>query len=239
MKHIAIAFFALVLSACAAPQLEGPSIRIGLSPAAQPAQAAISACVPSVEGLSVSFESVYPSAVAIADYDFYIRLGEPDEATAFVAQLATDEVVAVTNTANEAQIDRSDLAEIFTGRLSDWEELGSSTGTITLWVGPAGDEVRSAFEANVLLGAPVAGWAKLAANPQALLDQVAADANSIGLLSSAWIDPNANEIGTGVMLPLLAIADAEPSGVARQILACLQSDAGQAALSEHYTPLAP
>lgn len=238
MKHIAITFFALVLSACAAPQLEGPSIHIGLSPAAQPAQAAVSACVPSIEGLSVSIDSVYPNVVLLDDYDFYIRLGEPNEAPAFVAQLASDEVVAVMSTANVAALDPTDLAEIFTGRIRDWDELGGAD-TINLWVAPEGDEVRAAFEANVLLGAPTAGWAKLAANPQIVLDQMTTDARALGLLTAAWIDPNAAHVSTGVMLPLLAIADTEPSGAARQILACLQGDAGQAALAEHYTPLAP
>lgn len=235
MRPIAFAVLALTLSACAAPQLEGPSIHIGISPAAQPAQAAISACVPPIEGLSVLIDSVYPNVVSLDEYDFYIRLGEPHEAPAFIAQLASDEVVAVTN---NSELERADLAAIFTGRIRDVKELGGITGTINLWVAPKGDEIRAAFESQVLLGAPVAGWAKLAANPQTVLDQTAADANAVGLLSAAWIDPNTNAIGTGVTLPLLAVAGTEPSAAARQILACLQSGAGQAALAPHYTPLA-
>lgn len=236
MKSFVIIALAISLAACAAPQVDGPAIQIALSPAAQPVQTAVSACVPATEGLSVSIASVYPNMVALTDYDFYIQLGEPDVAPEFAIQIASDEVMVVTNTDNE--IDRDQLADIFSGRFGTWEEVGgATTGAVHLWVGPEGDEARQAFELEFLRGAPVAGWAKLAATPQQLLDEVSTDANAVGILPAAWVDPNVNSIGTNVVLPLLAIASQEPDGVARQILVCLQSEIGQAALAEHYTPL--
>lgn len=229
-----------LLVACS-PQAEpAAALRIAISPAAQPVSSAVANCAPGGEDLFMSIDVRYPSVVDLDQYDLFIRLGEPQDLPSFAAQLAWEQIVVVLNNGNETiNLTTQQLADIFSGRAANWSELGGQGGAIALWVGPASDETRQAFEERVLLGSPVSGAANLAADPQTLLDAIAADPLAAGLLPAAWADESIQQIDLGLDLPVLAISDQEPSGAAAQLLACLQSANGQSLLSEHYRPLQP
>jgi phosphate transport system substrate-binding protein len=226
----------LLLGACNSAQSTGAELHIAISPAAQPASAAVMACLPREEGLQISFDAIYPAAIQLNKVDLYIRLGEPLEPPAFAAQLATESFAIITDPTRS--LSRFEAADLFSGRISNWSELGGEDLPVALWVGPASDEARQAFEASILLGSPVAGDANVAADPQQTLDAVAANPAAAGLLPAAWAG-DAARIDLGIKLPLLAIAAKEPSGAARAVLSCLQGGVGQAALAEKYRPLQP
>jgi hypothetical protein len=236
MKRKVFLSAVLLLGACNSAQSTGAELRIVISPAAQPASAAVMACLPREEGLQISFDALYPAAIQLNEVDLYIRLGEPLEPPAFAAQLATESFVVVTNAARS--LSPSQIADLFRGRISNWNELGGADLPVQLWVSPASDEARQAFEASILLGSPVAGDANVAADPQQTLDAVAANPAAAGLLPAAWAG-DAARIDLGIELPLLAIAAKEPSGAARAVVSCLQGGVGQAALAEKYTLLQP
>ncbi len=231
-------FIAIVLfiSSCASAAAEAEQLRIAISPAAQPASAAVLACWPRDEGVHISFDALYPAAVDLDNVDFYIRLGEPQEQPSFAAQLAIETLVIITNATD--QLSRSRAADLFSGRVSNWNELAGEDLLVELWASPGSDETRQAFEASVLLGSPMAGDANIATDPQQILDAVAADPGAAGLLPAAWAGETAH-IDLGIELPVLVIAAQEPSGAARAVLSCLQGNLGQAALAEKYTPLQP
>ncbi len=236
MKLGILTVLALLLSACNSAQSTGTELHIAISPAAQPANAAVMACLPREEGLQISVNASYPAAADLENLDLYIRLGEPQEPPAFAAQLATESFVVVTNATRS--LTHSQAADLFSGRISNWNELGGEDLPVELWVGPASDEARQALEASILLSSPVAGDANVAADPQQILDAVAADPAAAGLLPAAWAG-DAAQINLGIELPLLAVAAQEPSGAARAVLSCLQGDVGQTALAKKYVPLKP
>ena len=229
-----------ILAVSCSPTAEpGPSLHIAISPAAQPVSAAVAACMPNTEDLSATVEIRYADFVDLDEVDFFIQLGQPAELPEFAAQLAWEEIVVIVHAENELELSRSHFMDLFSGRVEDWSELGGEARAVSLWVGPEGDEARQAFETLVLLGGPVTGSANLATNPEDLLAAVAADPAAAGILPAAWADETVRAIELEVELSVLALAVEEPSGAARQLLACLQSEVGQAALAELYSPLEP
>lgn len=224
------------ISSCASTAAQAEEVRVAISPAAQPASAAVSACLPRDESIHISFNALYPAAAELGEVDLYIRIGEPEEPVAFAAQIATESLVIVTSATD--QLSRSQAADLFSGRISNWNELGGEDLPVELWVGPSSDEARQIFTSQFLLGAPVASEANVAGDPQQILDAVAADPGAAGLLPAAWAGATA-QIDLNIELPVLAIAAQEPSGSARAVLSCLQGSLGQAALAEKYAPLQP
>jgi hypothetical protein len=221
-----------MLAACSAPSEPRP-LSIALTPAAQPSSTAIAVCVP--RDAAVSLDVRY--APDVSQYDLVFQLGEPADLPDFIAPIAYDEIVVVLHHSNDLDLDRLQTAAIFTGMVRDWAELGGNAGAIELWVGPESDEARHAFQQETLIGAPILGSAHLVTDLASILQAVAADPAAAGILPAAWTDESVELNELGIELPLLALAGDEPSGAARELLACLQSELGQAALSELYTPL--
>jgi hypothetical protein len=227
-KAVSLLVILFLLSACAGTGGPQTALRIVISPAAHPVSAAVLTCAPATEDISVSIDSYYPGSFALADYDFFIRLGEPDESGAFVAQIATEEIVAIANSGlGLGRLTRSGAADLFSGR----------SGTAAIWIGPESDEARQIFNAVILLGSPVSSAASLAGSPEQMLAEVAVDPDAVGILPAAWASGTVQTIDLGIETPVLAISATEPSGVSRDLIACLQSETGQAVLSEKYAPL--
>ncbi len=226
MKFKTFAIFAiLVLSACTGTGAPQTSLRIVISPAAHPVSAVVLTCAPTSEDISVSIDSFYPGSFALADYDVFIRLGDPDDDAGFVAQIATEEIVIIANPSlGIEQLTRSEAADLFSGR----------SGTAAIWIGPESDEARQLFSAEILLGSPVSSTASLAASPEQMLAEVSADPNAVGILPAAWASESVATIDLGIQTPVLAISATEPTGAARDLIACLQSPTGQAGLGEEY-----
>lgn len=236
---ILLALIPLGIAACGGAVEPQATLRIAISPAAHPVSEAVLGCAPASEELFVSIDSYYPGTFELADYDVIFELGEPAEKAGFVAQIASEEIVLVINpTLGLSQLDRDLAADIFSGRSVTWEEFANTAEPVTVWVGPQGDEARKLFIQEILLGSPIFGSANLATSPEQMLAEIAADPNAIGVLPSAWADETVQQIGLDVVVPVLAVSAAEPSGPAREMLACLQSETGQNVIGEKYEPFA-
>lgn len=231
----ALFLMALLLAACGgASNAPAEEMRIALSPAAQPVTPALLDCLPQDDNVNVRVETIFPSQLDFGEYDFYIRLGAPDERPAFAAQIATERVVLAVNAAQTVQaLTASQAAELLSGRVENWAQLGGDDEAVLLFAPPQSDEARRALEA-LLLRVPLSGQAIIATDPQTLLDNVAANNGAAGILPAAWADESVRAIDLDISLPVLAIGAAAPQGAARSVLACLQSAAGQAALAEVY-----
>lgn len=227
------ALLLLVFSACSPQTSSPPPIRVAVSPGAQPLSQAIAGCVPTETGLAL--ETGYPSAIDPLEFDLVFRLGEPEPDSGFAAQIAWEEIVLIVNPANQVGISRETAAALFAGRVQNWSELGGSDLAVSLWAGPESDEARRAFEESVLRGT-VSGGAHLTTDPGAALEAVAGDPGAIAIMPAAWVDETVRQIDLDVSVPVIAVAGDEPAGAARELLACLQSPAGQNALSNDYLP---
>lgn len=223
----------LAVTACSGPDAEPQLLRVGVSADAAPAGPALMACAPNAENIQVEVEAA-PPAAAVGDYDVLIRLGVQEEA-GFAAQIAEERIVAVLNPGNPlSNVNRQTIAAIFSGRVRDGSDLGGNPGAIVAWAGLEGEEARALFETELLGGASVGGDTRLAGSPQQLLTAVAADPAAVGLLPAALADERVDVVELGLRVPVLATASTEPAGAVRQLIACLQSGAGQALLDAQY-----
>jgi hypothetical protein len=239
MKKTTLGFFlAFLLAACAPQASDLPTVRIVVSPAAQPVSMAIAQCIPRDESVEFSIEMQYPNTLDAETPDLLVRLGEPGSNSGFAVQLAWEKIELVVNVGNNVDISREAAADLFGGRIQNWSELSGQDLAVELWAGPASDEARQAFQANVLLG-PVSGNTHLATNPTTALEAVANKTGAVAILPAAWADATVRRIDLGVRVPVIAITATEPTGVIRELLACLQSPVGQAELGKKYTPYQP
>lgn len=213
-------------------------LHIALSPAVQPVSPALLACADSQTKLHVA--QLPAGAFYSGEFDFVIRLGEPEQLPKFAVQLAEDQLVIILNHGNFIEsLSPEQIAGLFSGRIDDWQSLGGEEEGVAVWVSTPNDGARQILEIKLLLGTPITGNAQLAASPQQMLEAVAEDENAIGFLPAAWADASVRTLETGLLLPLLALAETEPSIEARALLACMQGEVGQAVLGQLYPPLLP
>lgn len=215
-----------LLAACA-PAVEAaappPNMRVGLSYAAQSQRAALLKCIPASAAEQIEIDLVLGDGVASEDYDLLIRLGEPSPMPDFAAQVGQNQIVALINTDNPLhELSRAQLADLFSGRVSDWESLGGNLGEVQLWIGLAGDETRNLFRQAVLQGSEFSGAARLAATPELMMAAIAADSNAIGLLPASLVPEGLRGLPTGISVPVLALAQDALEGPLREIVACMQ-----------------
>lgn len=236
MKKFALAILALhLLAACGLQGPNLPTLRIAISPAAQPVSTAISTCASVNEEMNFIIKVQYANTIGLDDFDLLIHLGEPEQEAGFAAQLAWEQLVLIVNLDNDVDISGDIASALFSGRVQNWSELGGDDVTVSLWAGPESDEARQAFEANILRGS-VSGETRVATNPETAFEAVANDPGAAAILPAAWADERVRLIDLGVQVPVVAVASEEPTGPIRDLVACLQGPTGQESLSYRYTP---
>lgn len=161
-----------------------------------------------------------------------LRWGAPQPLNSYAAELGADELVVIVNPANRLSgITRKDLRSLVQGRTAAWRELFKDdtlpAETVQVWVYPAGEDTAAVVER--LLGQAVsnrAAW--LAPDPAAARQAVAADPGAIGFLPRRWLDSSVRAVPlTDVpadlqRAPILALSPAEPTGLTRDVLVCVQ-----------------
>lgn len=144
-------------------------------------------------------------------------------------------IVHPSNTVRSFSLD--ELADLFSGRRSNWEALGGADATIQPVIPLPGDEVRLQFEATVLGDVRPYPGALIAPTPQAAAKLVAEDPAAIGYLPLSQVTSEVRTVRVQGILPgasavqegryplrfeILATAPQEPEGPARDWLAWLQ-----------------
>jgi phosphate transport system substrate-binding protein len=102
-------------------------------------------------------------------------------------------------------LDRSRLHDVFTGKLTDWSQLGGAPGPIMIRAPDHHSGAFDTFQALVLGGDPLAPGALRFADASALSDQIAGDPSAIGLIGLADIRSTkalaVGDQGTAARLP--------------------------------------
>jgi hypothetical protein len=225
----------LLLSACgtgpADPSASG-EIVVAFTPNVLPVRLALSTCAAQIPDALIQFEESYPGQI---DADLFFRLGEPDPLPPFVAQIAAEELLIIVNPANRsASLTLDQVADIFSGRMRRWSEIGGDDREIKVGVPVKADETRQVFQQEVLQGGLVTPNAFLSPHPSAMLEAVTGNPDAIGYIPKAWNTSAVSTIYLGIEMPVLVVADQEPQGIARQLVACLQGDLGQEILAPFY-----
>ena len=238
LRHglIAALILTLILGACQSPPdtplEEYPILWVEITPSARPASAAVQACAGEVADVHLRIRERYPNQ---ADAEVLIQLGDMGESGRFLAQIATEEIGIILHPDNPAgTLTPAGIADLFSGRVTNWLALGGADQPVSVWALIEADESRQGFEAEILSGLPLASSAGLAPDPDALQQAVLADPGAVGFLPATALDADLRLVLTGVRLPVLVSAAQPLSEPVESLIACLQGEIGQAALSTIY-----
>jgi ABC-type phosphate transport system substrate-binding protein len=201
----------------------------------------MNSCQSQIADFQINYEQAASLTAASGTYDVYLSYGTDHEIGAELYQIGSDRLVAAVNPGRGMQlISTGLLGDIFSGRISTWGEayaacpgcftsdLSASSDPITVWMLPEDSGVWSAFAA-FYLGSPVSSFARIAPNARIMRQMLAADVNTIGVLSAGWLDDSINALTFGgdnsepVTLPILAATHAEPDAPLSQWLTCVQN----------------
>ncbi len=102
--------------------------------------------------------------------------------------LGLDGIAVFVNKSNPINaLTKQQLADIFSGRTTDWSQVGGNPGPINLYAGDEKSGTFDTFKSLVLEGKPLSTKALRYENSAKLSDEVAADANGIGFAGMAFV----------------------------------------------------
>jgi phosphate transport system substrate-binding protein len=181
--------------------------------------------------------------------DLAILPSSPEQAKARVwtSGLAYDPLAVIVHPSNPVvDLNLVQLRDIFQGRTFDWTPYNFS-GEVIPVSREAASIARTLFEERVMNGRAVTLNAVLKASAQDVIDFVAKTPGAIGYVSLSQIDPRVKVIrvegvrpdaasaDSGLYVlssPIYLIAKSEPTGDAREFVAWLLGDEGQAQLNQ-------
>jgi hypothetical protein len=209
MKHVAnFLFFSYLLISC--------------TPAVQPSQAevlkvyATSAAGPWMTELyACAAKSAVVLEVNAQAPDIYLRVGEPQLLISTAYQIDEEEILIVTNRESPIQnLSLEDAQNLFALGIPD----------VPVWVYSSGEDVQLVFDQLVMKGRSVTSFAKIAYSQQSMSDVLNSGSNGVGILSRHWKTGNVRDVFSVGTVPVLAVTKAEPQGVVRDLISCLQSN---------------
>ena len=120
--------------------------------------------------------------------------------------LGLDGIAVFVNKGNPINaLTKQQLADIFSGKTTDWSQIGGNPGPINLYAGDENSGTFDTFKSLVLESRPLSGKALRYENSAKLSDEVAADVNGIGFTGMAFVrgsKPLAiSEAGEAPLLP--------------------------------------
>ena len=146
--------------------------------------------------------------------DIFLRLGQPADLTTPAFQIDVDDILIVVNKQSPLGNLTLEQARIFfTGR-------GDPTAQV--WVYASAEEPQMIFEQAVMDGRGVTSFARLAVSPAHMVEALSADPNAVGILPRHWMTAGLRELFLAASVPVLALTPSEPTGIVRDLVACLQ-----------------
>ena len=142
-----------------------------------------------------------------------LQVGEP-KMLQFAYQIDTEEILIVTH--------RQSPVNNLTVEQARALFAGQSDPSMQVWVYASGEDVQEVFDQFVMEGRNVTSSARIAANPQQMSDTLVNEPNTVGILPKHWKAGDSRFVYTIPNIPVLAIAQAEPHGSVKNLIACLQ-----------------
>jgi len=160
--------------------------------------------------------------------------------------IAKDGIVLVVHPENPVDdLSLSQIQDIFSSRIDNWQEVGGRDSEIVMVSREAGSGTRDGFETLAMDGEPVSDRALIANSTGAIRMIVAGDRNAVGYVSLAVLDstvkplkidgvePTAENILNGsypISRPFIYLTREEPEGLTRTFIDFVLSDKGQSIL---------
>ncbi|MDD5692498.1 MAG: phosphate ABC transporter substrate-binding protein [Candidatus Omnitrophica bacterium] len=204
-------------------------------------------------GSSVGIASLIDGTCDIADASRPIKDTEIQQAAANgrdpVAHIvAMDGIAVVVNNSNPvSKLSRKQIRDIFTGKVSDWSQLGGSPGKIVVVSRDTSSGTFEAFGELVMKGEKVIPGALMQASNQAVATIVAQTPSAIGYVGLGFmtkeikpieiegIMPSKETVLSGkypVTRPLFMYSNGQPQGMTKEYLDFVKSREGQDLVEE-------
>jgi hypothetical protein len=240
--------FILLLASCTGTQTPNPlptlqPLSIAMTPAVGPLQGAVHRCAVTQPEVALVLSELPPANLEKAKADLALRFGEPSKITGYATSVAWDKIAIIVHPDNPLRgFDQSRLRELFTGQVYNWAVVGGPERAVQVWTFPENDDARQVFDRAIMTSGSLSSEAMLASDPAQMIREIAGNPGAIGYVPGAWLTDQvralelAPDLRTALRQPVLALAAAEPQGVVRRFLSCLQSGAGQEELRKIYQP---
>lgn len=224
MRAILI-FLILSLAACATPEpVPTPEvIRVEYSLSAYPWLLELYTCEQS-EAVAILAEQRAIDFFT-EEADMYLQFGERNSLVDNVYQVGVEQIAVVLNRQNsQTALSVVQVQEIFTGRITDWSEIGGDPGPIQVWVFSQGEDLQLIFNQRVLNDITVTSLARLAFSVEEMATALEDDERAIGIFPLRQLPPDLQAVFTLSPEPVLAILKLAPDERTRPLLACLQKE---------------
>lgn len=166
-----------------------------------------------------------------------------------VYQWAIDGVAPVVNPRNRVtKLTRGQLADVFSGKISNWKQLGGIDRGINLYTRDEASGTREVFWEKGLAKGQIASGANVVVSNGAMKSAVAKDPYGIGYVSVGHIDRTVAPVSLdgvtpsigavrngsyGISRGLYSNTRGEPTGLPRKFIEYLRTPAGQAIIRKH------
>jgi len=245
----------------AEPEAAGEKISVAGSTTVQPVAEAVAEAFtaknPNVQvdiqggGSSVGVKSAGEGTVDIGAASREVKESElADFPNLVIHTIARDGIAIAVNP--DVAVDglaKDEVRDIFAGEITNWSEVGGPDAPITVVSREEGSGTRGAFEDMVMgkEGPPIVDTAILFPSNGAVRTAVSTTPDSIGFLSFGYLDASVKALAVDgvdatvanalngsypVVRPLNMLTDGEPSGIVKDFLDFVLSEAGQAIVVE-------
>ncbi|HIE24649.1 MAG TPA: hypothetical protein EYP74_01475 [Anaerolineales bacterium] len=134
-------------------------------------------------------------------------------------------LVIVGNSQNSIKpLSHTEVKDIFTGKITNWLEVGGKNAPINLWVYDKKDDLQRAFNSTISGTDTMSTMARQAQNTEEMRREIAQDAYAIGISTQAEIGTNLRILHSVGKFPVLAVTKDEPQGIVFATISCLQED---------------
>ncbi len=248
MKNLkCIAFVALLIAMGGASRAaDGPLIISGSTTfqkrILEPAQAALEKktgvkiemrCVGTITGLKDLIKGTAAAAMVSAPLDIaFQETGVPEEGTYKEHVILKDVMVPIVHPMNPVKsLTPQQLADIHSGKISNWKPLGGPDQHIALVIPPRSSGTRKVLQEAVMHGGDFSGSAFTAVTTREEIDLVARSSIAIGFLSEGFVKMNPGKVKVVKSKPvtrqLSIITKGEPSPELLAVISFLKSPAAK------------
>lgn len=182
-----------------------------------------------VRGLKDLMKGEASAAIIACPLDTALQeTGIPPEGTYQEHVIMQDQVVAIVNASNKVKgLTLAQLADIHSGKIANWKEVGGPDDRIVVVVPPLSSGTRAFLKDTVMKGAAIASTAYATVTDREAIEIVGKSPIAIALLSDAFVKGNGKQVKVvktpAMKRPLSIITRDEPTPDLKAIIKFLKS----------------
>lgn len=227
----------------AAPPPSPPPIKVSISPFLEPAREALHTCAVSLPDIALIVDVVPQDFQDFNTSDMVIWWGDKPDGVDFAFKIAEEQLVVIVHPDNpNTVLSTSELQALFNGRIEHWTEISIHDEELAVWLFPEGSYSSEIFGLAVLGNQGFSRLGNLAPSPGPMLAEISADPGATGFVPQAWLPADVSQVKIDADMqaalnrPILVLTNSEPQSGIKDLVACLQSGAGQEILAAKYPP---